>query len=102
MIWQPGNAYAVQGGGVTTFTAGALITFTALPGQMGWVFRYLAGGTFEIGGPSLTAGNGLPLPSAIQIQYVNCAGNIYGIAGGSNSTVTWMRTFSEGNPGDVG
>lgn len=86
-----------------TINTGAVFGLTALPGQMGLNIRYISGGSLEIGGASLSAGNGFLLPNSnIPHYYIPITDVLYMLATGSNAVVTLERMVSPGNPGSAG
>lgn len=96
------------GKSISAFTvnlvAGTVTGFTAQPGQIGVVCRYVAGGSIEIGGASLAAGNGFLLATspAATLPYTMITGDLYAIATGATATLTGFRILDAENPGALG
>jgi hypothetical protein len=88
----------------TSVQTGGAQRFTALPGQIGIMFRYLAGSTLEVGGASLTSGAGYILSANTNAYpvFFPCTGDVYMIATGATSTVTGFRLVGPQNPGSLG
>lgn len=67
---------------------------TGLPGQIGIYVQYLAGGSLEIGGASLTWGQGCVMPTLVAPAIINTAGTIYLVASGATAIATGYRLMS--------
>lgn len=67
---------------------------TGLPGQIGIKVQYLSGGTLEIGGASLTWGQGAIMPTLVAPEVIQTAGTIYLVASGATTIVTGYRIMS--------
>lgn len=80
----------IQAIGLSTITG-----ITGLPGQLAMSFRVLSGGTLEIGGASLTWGQGCVLSNSAAVVYpFNVSGTFYVAATGSTVLVCGVRTIS--------
>lgn len=86
-----------------SITTGSVFGLTGIPGQLGINVRYISGGSLEIGGASLSAGNGFLLPNSnIPHFYVPITGTLYFVSTTATGVATIERIISEGNPGNVG
>jgi hypothetical protein len=90
-------------GSVLVTAGGASGVVQCVAGQMGFLVRYIAGCSLEFGGPSLTPGNGFVMGGAVHYTPIPIIGDLYYTATGT-TTCTWsfLRVFSEGNPGSGG
>lgn len=88
----------------TPVPTGSILGFSGLPGQIGIVFRYVSGGSLEIGGASLTAGKGFLIPTspATTLPYSFVTDTVYAIATGATCIATGYRIISAENPGNLG
>lgn len=72
-----------------------IIGVTVVAGQVGTIFKYFSGGTLEIGGATLTWGNGYVFAVGEAICMDN-AGTFYFAATGSTVTMMSLRGRSAG------
>jgi hypothetical protein len=68
---------------------------TVAPGQVGAIYKYFSGGTLEIGGATLTWGNGYVFAVGEAIS-MDSAGTFYFASTGSTSTLMVLRGRSAG------
>lgn len=78
------------------FTVGLSQIFgiTQVPGQLEMYIRRVDGGSCEIGGPSLTWGNGFLLQPNVPFSITN-AGPTYVAATSATTTISILRTLSD-------
>jgi len=82
----------------------SIVEIPAIAGQVGLAIRRVAGGTMEIGGQSLTWGQGqvVSITEVSTGNIIPVTGPIYVAASGATLTISGFKLFSEGNPGNVG
>lgn len=91
-------------GGITGIINATLIPVNPGAGQIGYWLRYVSGGSLEIGGASLVAGNGFLVSATAGHPYLDLpiGGTFYLIASGTTCVITYMKQYGLGSAGQQG
>jgi hypothetical protein len=74
----------------------SIISLDVSAAQNAVLLRYLSGGSLEIGGASLTWGQGFLMDSSLPLS-ANSSGNIYFAATGATVTISFLKGHTPGS-----
>ena len=76
----------------------SIIGVTVSAGQLGCIFQFISGGSLEIGGATLTWGNGFIVAPGSALN-LNQSSTFYLAASGATAVCQVLKSLSQGNEG---